>query len=206
MKMLNLRVTTQVLSRLFKVTERGTGEEAVAKKLLIYENKSRSNSYALRHPGYQVAYENLNVASMRFKAQQMNAYLYASNLGHIPQQLEWGATKRGVAAHWVKAAYTSQECSQCHYTARENRPDQRTFRCVGCGHTSHADFNAAINIGCRLTDNKLLKCRNREQISSLLASRHASWKANTIEKKELAVVQLPVQLPGFVCRGSTDAG
>src|SRR5262249_43505265 len=43
------------------------------------------------HPGAQIAFEHLNVATMRFKARRMNAYLYASNLAHIPKQLAWGA-------------------------------------------------------------------------------------------------------------------
>src|SRR5207344_1672287 len=73
------------------------------------------------------------LASMRFKARAMNAYLYASNLGHIPEQLAWATAKRGMAAHLVKAAYSSQECSRCHYVDRANRPDQKTFCCVVCG-------------------------------------------------------------------------
>lgn len=47
------------------------------------------------HLDAQVAYEHLNVAGMKFKARRMNAYLYASNLAHIPRALAWGAAKRG---------------------------------------------------------------------------------------------------------------
>jgi hypothetical protein len=165
------------------------------------------NLFFLDHQGYQVAYENLNVASMRFKARQMNAYLYASNLGHLPKQLEWGARKRGVKATWVKAAYSSQECSQCHYVDSDNRPDQRTFRCLVCDYTTHADYNAAVNIRARLGDMELSECNDREQVRSLLASRHSAWKLQqTSKEKQLVVVQLPVQLPEFVYRGSTDVG
>jgi hypothetical protein len=39
------------------------------------------------HPRAQIAYEHLSVASMKFKARSMNAYLYASHLAHIPRQL-----------------------------------------------------------------------------------------------------------------------
>src|SRR5215510_8677193 len=78
------------------------------------------------HPDCQIAFEQLNVATMRFKARRMNAYLYASNLAHIPKQLAWGAAKRGVRAAPVTSAYTSQECPQCHFVARSNRPEQQT--------------------------------------------------------------------------------
>src|SRR5258708_7802285 len=67
------------------------------------------------HPGARFIYEDLSVASMRFKARSMNAYLYASNLAHIPEQIAWATAKRGMAAHTVKAAYSSQECHRCHY-------------------------------------------------------------------------------------------
>jgi hypothetical protein len=66
------------------------------------------------HPGVQFAYEQLSVTSMRFKARAQNAYLQASNLGHIPQQIAWNSQKRGVMATPVISAYSSQECSVCH--------------------------------------------------------------------------------------------
>ena len=65
-------------------------------------NRAVNQLYA-DHPDAQFAYERLSVASMRFKARRMNAYLYASNLAHIPKQLAWGAAKRGIRAQ-------GQEC------------------------------------------------------------------------------------------------
>jgi putative transposase len=44
---------------------------------------------------------------------------------------------------------TSRQCSSCGPTARENRPSQSVFRCVVCGHSENADFNAAKNICAR---------------------------------------------------------
>lgn len=49
----------------------------------------------------------------------------------------------------VPAAYTSQRCSFCGHTARENRPSRRKFRCKQCSHIIHADVNAARNIADR---------------------------------------------------------
>jgi hypothetical protein len=128
------------------------------------------------HPGAQFAYEHLSVATMKYKARAMNAYLYASNLGHIPRQIAWNAAKRGVAAIRVKSAYTSQECSVCHYVDRANRPNQQTFCCRVCGHSAHADLNAAINIEHRLADEELRACKNRKAIKALLLRRHQEWK------------------------------
>ena len=62
------------------------------------------------HLHARIIYEDLSVASMRFKARSMNAYLSASNLAHIPKQIAWATAKRAMAAHAVKAVYSSQEC------------------------------------------------------------------------------------------------
>src|SRR5258706_2508261 len=128
------------------------------------------------HQGVQFAYEQLSVASMRFKARAQNAYLRASNLGHIPQQIRWNSQKRGVQATSVISAYSSQECSMCHYTDRTNRPDQRTFRCQVCGLEAHADHNASVNISRRVGDKPLRACQDRTAIKSMLMKRHEAWK------------------------------
>ena len=128
------------------------------------------------HRGMQFAYEELSVASMHFKARSMNAYLKASNLGYIPQQIVWNSQKRGVQATPVIAAYSSQECSMCHYTDRKNRPDQRTFRCQVCGFEAHADTNGSLNISRRIGDTQLRACKDRTAIKAVLMQRHEAWK------------------------------
>ncbi len=128
------------------------------------------------HQGVQFAYEQLSVASMRFKARAQNAYLRASNLARIPQQILWNSQKRGVMATPVPSAYSSQECSVCHYTDRKNRPDQRTFRCQVCGFEAHADHNAAINLSRRVGDSQLRACKDRTAIKAVLMQRHEAWK------------------------------
>ncbi|WP_242527187.1 transposase [Ktedonosporobacter rubrisoli] len=155
------------------------------------------------HEGCQLAYEQLSVASMRHKACAMNAYMRASNLAHIPDQITWNATKRGVQATRVKSAYSSQECHVCHYVDRKNRPNQQTFCCRVCSHTAHADINASQNIASRLSDVELRSCQNRQEVKALLLRRHEQWK----QKCSLVVVQAPVQLGLWASsRASTDVG
>ncbi len=137
------------------------------------------NQCFTEHPDAHIAYEHLSVASMKFKARAMNAYLYASNLAHLPKQLAWNAAKRGVAAIRVKSAYTSQECSVCHYPDKANRPNQQTFCCVVCGYSTHADLNASLNIEHRWGDDELRACKDRKAVKALLMKRHETWrKAN----------------------------
>jgi hypothetical protein len=133
------------------------------------------NRFYADHAGYQVAYEALNVRGMRFHAKRMNAYLYASNLGHIPRQLAWKARKNGQTARVVWAAYSSQCCSQCYHTSRDNRPSQQTFCCRACGFRCHADENAAVNLQVRFHDHEIQRCRSKEAVKALLEQRHQAY-------------------------------
>ena len=53
---------------------------------------------------------------------------------------------RPVVVVVVPPAYTSQRCSACGHTAKENRESQAVFQCQSCGYAANADVNAAINI------------------------------------------------------------
>src|SRR6266700_5821445 len=128
------------------------------------------------HTEVQFAYEQLSVASMRFKARAQNALLRACNVAHIQQRSVWNGQKRGVVATPVISAYSSQECSVCHYTDRSNRPNQQTFCCKVCGFEVHADHNAAINLSRRVGDTQLRACRDRTAIKAVLMQRHEAWK------------------------------
>ena len=128
------------------------------------------------HQGVKFAYEQLSVASMRIKAKAMNSYLRASNLAHIPRQIAWNGTKRGVLVTPVSSAYSSQECSRCHFTHRGNRVSQGTFHCLACGYEAHADKNASVNISRRVGDTSLRACTDRNAIKALLMKRHEQWK------------------------------
>jgi hypothetical protein len=173
----------------------------------VKQEINRAVNLMLRdHPGARNVYEDLSVASMRFKAKAMNAYLYASNLAHIPKQLAWATSKRGLAVHTVQAAYSSQECHCCHYPDRANRPDQATFACMVCHHRDHADHNAAANLASRFGDKELVVCKNKAEVKALLLSRHEHWK----QHNRLTVAEPPVQLglwgDSFFSPASTDVG
>ena len=61
----------------------------------------------------------------------------------------------GVLAHRAESAGrelipvdprdTSRTCARCGHMARENRATQAAFAGTACGHTAHADVDAAIN-------------------------------------------------------------
>lgn len=53
------------------------------------------------------------------------------------------AALAGVPLILVDPRNTSRECAKCGHIAKQNRPNQSTFRCAACLHADHADINAA---------------------------------------------------------------
>ncbi len=63
------------------------------------------------------------------------------------RQLADKAPKFGSELRLVRPAGTSQTCSACGVRDPASRPGcGRVFACTACGHTAHADLNAAKNI------------------------------------------------------------
>jgi putative transposase len=62
------------------------------------------------------------------------------------QMLEYKAMHVGLTVVRVNEAYTSQQCSQCSYIAKQNRISRGAFFCQRCGIQLNADINAARNI------------------------------------------------------------
>ena len=64
----------------------------------------------------------------------------------LQQMIKYKAEREDIQVRYVEATYTSQQCSCCGYTDKENREDQETFICKSCGFTANADYNASQNI------------------------------------------------------------
>jgi IS605 OrfB family transposase len=65
------------------------------------------------------------------------------------EYVEYKAEAFGIQTQQVNPAYTSQRCSKCGTTLRENRRSQANFECSKCGYEVHADYNAAKNVATR---------------------------------------------------------
>jgi transposase len=80
------------------------------------------------------------------RKRSLNESVADASFGELRRQLEYKGKLYGCKVVAVDPRYTSQMCSCCGFTKKENRKSQSSFECVSCGFTENADVNAAINI------------------------------------------------------------
>jgi IS605 OrfB family transposase len=93
--------------------------------------------------------------------------------------IAYKAVLAGVPVVLVDPANTSRECAECGYIDKRNRPNQSTFRCLGCGHTGHADVNAARVISGRAA-RKPAEGSNAARLSNMCSSTHVLVKSHRL--------------------------
>jgi len=67
----------------------------------------------------------------------------------LRQFITYKALLAGIAVLFVDPRNTSRTCAKCGYVDKRNRRSQAEFSCLRCGHTAHADLNAAKNLATR---------------------------------------------------------
>lgn len=102
---------------------------------LRVSNMSRSAKGTIEEPGRNVAAKS-----------GLNKAILDQGWGLFRTMLEYKQFWRGGAVIAVAPQYTSQKCAECGHVSPLSRPSQAVFSCVACGHTDHADVNAARNI------------------------------------------------------------
>jgi IS605 OrfB family transposase len=107
---------------------------------------------AAAEPGATIVLENLTNIRKRTKAKRrsstkrrMHSWPFAS----LKSKIEYKAEERGCTVVAVDPRHTSQACSRCGHTARNNRRSQSVFKCRKCGCHLNADLNAARNIAAK---------------------------------------------------------
>lgn len=58
---------------------------------------------------------------------------------------KYKAKSLGKNISFIDPRYTSQKCNCCECIDKKNRIREK-FECISCGHSDHADLNAAKNI------------------------------------------------------------
>jgi putative transposase len=124
----NYKKQVKVLQRLYQKVSR------VRKDFLHKESRKLANQYST------VIREDLQISKM-VKDSKLAKHILDCSWGLFFQLLEY---KTEVIK--VNPAYTSQKCSKCGHTCKENRKTQSLFECIKCGHTDNADFQATQNL------------------------------------------------------------
>ena len=140
-----LRIEKRRLSRKKKFSNNFYRQVKVIKKLYLKIQRVREDylhkvSKELANSYKTIFVEDLNISKM----------IKNANLSKIISDVGWGkfvhylAYKTNVIK--INPAYTSQECSKCGHTCKENRKTQSLFECVKCNYTENADLQATFNI------------------------------------------------------------
>jgi len=124
----NYKKQVKVLQRLYLKVSR------VRKDFLHKQSRSLANNYST------VIREDLNISKM-VRDSKLAKHILDCSWGMFFELLEY---KTSIIK--VNPAYSSQECSKCGHTCKENRKTQSLFECVKCGFTMNADDQACINI------------------------------------------------------------
>src|SRR5450631_438550 len=111
-------------------------------------------------PGSLLVFEGLQIKNMTASAKGtieepgknvrqkagLNRSILHSSWGNIKIYSKYKGLKAGKLTIFVPAAYSSQKCSRCGFTHKDNRTSQSEFICQDCGFECNADLNAAMNI------------------------------------------------------------
>ena len=89
----------------------------------------------------------MNVNQGRRVSRTLARWTYRDIFG----KLETCCEEQGVLVQKVSPTYTSQRCSKCGWTRKNNRKGT-LFKCGQCGNTMDADLNASLNIALELPE------------------------------------------------------
>jgi len=152
-----LRLANRKLAR----AKRGSSQRKKTKKHLqrIHLKVQRSRNDFLQKESSKMVNENQVIIFEDLNVKGMARNHFAKHIldcgwGKFVSISEYKAVRNDKKVKKVLAAYTSQTCSQCGYTDKQNRKTQAKFKCQLCGHKENADKNASKNILGRGTANK----------------------------------------------------
>ena len=136
------------------------------------KNMTRSASGSVEQPGVAV----------RAKAGLNRSILdmgWASFAAKIRYKLAW----KGGSLLEVPAAYSSQTCAECGVVDPASRPTRDAFVCASCGHTAHADTNAAKVLLTRVSAAAPVNVAPKKKTHSIKNKRKRSSEVAPDDKK-----------------------
>lgn len=140
-----LRIENRKLSRMKKGGSNWKKQVIVVQRLYLKVKRCRldflqKQSTLLSDNYANIIIEDLNIKGMS-KNKKLSKYILDCGWGTFFSLLEYKAN-----VIRVNPRYSSQECSKCGHTCKENRKTQSLFECVNCGYTENADHQATFNL------------------------------------------------------------
>jgi putative transposase len=103
-------------------------------------------------PGSTIVIERLTDIRKRTKVRRKTITarcIHGWSFAQLRTFITYKAEERGCTVVAVDPRQTSQACSRCGHTARNNRRSRGRFVCRACGFELHADLNASRNIAAK---------------------------------------------------------
>ncbi|MDJ0737221.1 MAG: transposase [Nostocaceae cyanobacterium] len=115
------------------------------KRFMRDTNHCVSKKLANQHRIAVFVLEDLSSIRTQRRGKKMNKWLGSWAFYQQEQFLTYKAEALGKRVVHQDPRYTSQKCNICKHIRRTNRHKSR-FHCKNCGHRTHADLNAALNV------------------------------------------------------------
>ena len=139
-ELLDLSQNLQKQSIKFSTNERYVQLQKRIKSYFKNEICRILNKLANKNVGiFAVEHLDFRAAGMSKQMNRLIGHTYRSVVKAKLSRLE---EQYGIQIIAVNPAYTSQECSRCHYVSKENRKTQKDFVCQHCHFSCNADVNA----------------------------------------------------------------
>ena len=139
-ELLDLSKQLQKQSIKFSTNERYVHLQQRIKSYFKNEIGRILNKLASKNVGvFAVEHLDFRAAGM---SKQMNRLIGRTYRSVVKAKLSRLEEQYGIQIIAVNPAYTSQECSRCHYVSKENRKTQKDFVCQHCHFSCNADVNA----------------------------------------------------------------
>lgn len=119
----------------------------------------------------EIVLEKLDFRNMNL-SKRLNRIISKFGKSYIKSKLESISERYGIKITFINPAFTSQECTNCHYVDKNNRKTQEKFICKCCDKKLNADVNASRNIVARRSSNIEIYLK-RESILNILTKKFA---------------------------------
>lgn len=111
----------------------------------------------------------IEILGYKFKFNRFIRLLHLSDIKNIFKRVQ---NNKGLRVHLTNPQYTSQQCPVCGHIHKNNRKDQKHFKCEKCGYKMNQDVNQQQNILQRFLNPIYRKKLHKKDKTGELISKH----------------------------------